>query len=377
MKKSLLLLSAAVLGFSAMAESEDITPKGYIFHESQKMCDMFDQPVHGSNIQNLPGGATITPPIYHFLKGEDLTFKDGFLVVGGGQFHDGQKEGAEALMNEGLQVVDLGGEIGHVFVMTGTATAAKAAAAIKAVSGVDHDIKVPSKDWTNWGNLNFFMDPDKSPTVSDARIKVEIVYNVYAEKINVNAMNNIQFKNNDNGFLNGKFQFEPLSSTDFFKEDPLTEEMTYDPTIWCRYSFITHVADYDEENEKGFTPARICMNFPASANFTLFIREIRFTKLPKEDFDETKYDAEDCEYDATAATKEFITLTPGKSAGVNEVVAEEAATVSVNGNTVIFSAPAVVYNLTGAQVAAGTEATLAKGIYVARIGEKAVKFAVK
>ncbi|MDE6702727.1 MAG: hypothetical protein K2K00_03515, partial [Muribaculaceae bacterium] len=50
MKKTLRLLSAAVLGFSAMAEDVDITPSNYYFNNCEKLP--FDEQTYaGSNLE--------------------------------------------------------------------------------------------------------------------------------------------------------------------------------------------------------------------------------------------------------------------------------------------------------------------------------------
>ena len=377
MKQSLLLLSAAFVAFSGFAADEiDVTRAGYYFYKTGEMCAEAGGGYHGANIQISPDNQQFGANIF-YNYGFDKMYKDGLLVIGGGQYHN-DANGYYKNCKAGLQVVDLGGEVGPclAFVVGDNKVVNEA---VKDASGRDCGITAATTGGLNWFNFNFFTDPDKTPIASDGAIRVRVVCNVFSPAYGThNIVNTVHFKTQENGMKNAN-GYGAITANEFFKKevDPEDEDNTinvYDPTKWLVYEFVDMCPDKDEDKETGYSPMRIVFNLPGSlaAGTTLFIREISFWQVPDKAVDE------DHPFEAAPETHEYITLNMGApTTGISEVVAEETATVSVNGNTAVFNAPAVVYNLTGAQVATGTEATLAKGIYVARIGEKAVKFAVK
>ena len=372
MKKLLLLASVALLGAGSAMAQEDVTPAAYKFYQAETLVPIYPYGVHGANIQavnmgngaqNLPG----TAESWNVLKAGDY-YKDGLLIIGGGQYHAGQAASFD-YVKSGIQLLDLGGTIGKVFALNGNGSQIKEV--LKAKTGTDYNVTAygsNANNTVNWGNLNFFLDPKGTPTASANKLQVKIVYNVFSNVYSTtdNAINNIHFKNMENGTRPEGVAFGAWTLGDCFTENPETEDMEWDPAKWCEYTFVADCPDNDESG-KTYQPMRICMNFPAQLNNrSILIREISVTAISK---------------DAAMTNKEsrnYITLTPGTPAGVNAIVAEgEEVAFNVNGQTVTFSAPATVYNMSGAQVAAGTEVTLSNGMYIARVGAKAVKFVVK
>lgn len=368
MKKVILLSAAALLATGSLFAQEDITPAAYKFYQTNELVSIYPHGVHGANIQGLNGTGDLTNNSAKWTELEaDKYWDNGLLIIGGGQFWN-HSNGYFENFCAGLQLVDLGGEVGKCFTINDPQS--KVVEALKAATGNDYDITAKFAGGINWGNLNFFMDPRNTPYTKANKIEVKIVYNVYANAYSngTNAINNIQPKTIENGMRPSDSNLAAWTAGDNWTEDPDTEEFVWDPTKWCEYTFVTDAPDGAEES-KTYLPMRITMNFPSAIpGMTVFIREIRFTAVSAE----TPV--------TTTATKEFITLNPGKpvSAGLNNIaVADNDFNFSVNGNTVSFSAPAEVYNMSGVKVAQGKEVNLSAGLYIARVGSKAAKVLVK
>lgn len=367
MKKVLLLAAVALMGSTNLMAQEDVTPAAYKFFQANELCPIYPKGVHGANLQQVwdETGKAISLPAgqqWTILEG-DKYFSDGLLIIGGGQFGNPANQHYENF-KAGLQLVDLGGEIGKCFTFNGVTS--NVVEALKAATGNDYDITAKGSAG-NWGNMNFFMDPRNTPFTKLNKIEVKITYNVYANAYSnsANAINNIQPKTIENGMRPSDSALAPWTAADNWIEDPDTEEFVWDPSRWCEYTFVTDAPDGSEES-KSYLPMRMALNFPGSLNnMTIFIREIKFTAVSAE----TPV--------TINATKEFITLRPGMPAGVKGIEVADDFTFSVNGNTVSFSADAEVFNMAGAKVAQGREVSLAKGLYIARTGAKAVKVLVK
>lgn len=371
MKKSLLLLGAAFFAFNGFAEDVDITPSGYYFYKTGEMCAEAGGGYHGANIQTAPDGKQFAANLF-YEYGFDQMYDNGLLVIGGGQYHNSAND-YYVNTKAGFQIVDLGGEVGPclTFVYNDNTAVNEA---LKEATGRDCGVTAATAGALNWFNLNFFTDPNNTPVASQGSIRVRVVCNVFSPKYGTgNIVNNVHFKTQENGMKGDGYG--AITANEFFKKtvDPENEDNTinvYDPTKWLEYEFVSVCPDKTEDKEFGYSPMRLVLNLPAGApaeGTTIFIREISFWQTDAE-FDEKQ-----------AETHDYITLNMGEAtpAGISDVVVNDAANYSVNGNIVTFTVPAVVYTLTGAKVATGTSATLAKGVYVATVGGKAVKFAVK
>lgn len=367
MKKVVLLAAMALIGTGALLAQEDITPAAYKFYQADELVPIYPHGIHGANLQginstgDLPGNAST----WTVLEA-DKYWKDGLLIIGGGQYWN-HEAGHFGNVCAGLQLVDLGGEIGKCFTFNDANS--NVVEALKAATGYDYEITAKTGGTFTWGNLNFFMDPKNTPYTKANKIEVKITYNVYANNYGNgdNAVNTVQPKTMENGMRPSDSANAAWTAGDNWVEDPDTEEFVWDPTRWCEYTFITDAPDGSDEG-KTYLPMRIAINYPGGiAGKTIFIREIRFTAISPDAIV------------TNSATKNFITLHPGKpSSGVKGIEsADNNFTFSVNGNTISFSAAAEVFNMAGAKVAQGKEVTLAKGLYVARVGGKAAKVLVK
>ena len=365
MKKLLLFASAALVGSVTMvAEEIDITPKNYHFNQATAL-PIYNHGVHGANIQGVTTTNDITPPIFANLKAEEQ-WDNGLLVIGGGQFHN-HDNGYYNNMVKGLQLVDLGGEVGQVLVWVGQGFDLKGT--LKAATGYDYDITAECGGGLNWGNLNFFTDPKNTPTAKEGFIRTTITYQVIAPVnggvvSDAAAMNNVQFKTDQNGT---KASGGAWAAKDNFGYDENLEEDVYDPSIWVEYSIEGECPDSEESTD--FFPMRATLNFPGSiaSGIAFIIKDITFTQVTE----------------GTPSTEQKtkkVTYTMGEVSGVKNITADKTFTFSVNGNAVTFSADAEIYTIAGVKVAAAAatqSVSLGTGMYIARSGDKAVKFVVK
>lgn len=381
MKKILLLASVALVSCGAMmAEEIDITPKNYHFNDAVTL-PIFNHGVHGANIQGITSTNDITAPIWENIKGDEQ-YNNGLLVIGGGQYwnHD---NGFYYNVVNGLQLVDLGGEVGQVLAWVGADMDINAV--LKAATGEDYNITAKCTGGFNWGNLNFFTDPKNTPTKKNGGfIRTTITYQVVSPVVDgtvsgANAMNNVQFKTNENGMTG--YSTTPWNAPQNFGYDEDEEEDVYDPSCWIEYSMDGLCPD-TETDEAGapvgnnYFPMRAVLNYPGdiSGNIAFFIKDITFTHVTE---GEPEYAAGSVGGEAGIVKK---TYKMGAPAGVNKINADSKLTLSVNGKVVTFGAKAEVYNLAGAKVAVADAAqgiSLPAGVYVARSGEKAMKFVVR
>lgn len=352
-----------------MADEIDITPKNYHFNQATTL-PIFNHGVHGANIQGITSTNDITAPIFQNLKAEEQ-WNNGLLVIGGGQYHN-HDNGYYNNVVAGLQLVDLGGEVGKVLAWVGDGIDVNGI--LKDATGYDYNLKAKCTGGLNWGNLNFFTDPKNTPTAKDGFIRITITYQVIAPVSDdgtvdaSNAMNNVQFKTDENGM---KADGGAWNAPQNYGYDEDEEMDVYDPSTWMEYTIEGVCPDSDEG--KDYFPMRAVLNFPGTiaSNIAFFIKDLSFTHVTE---------------GAPAATSASTCLITkktykmGEPSGINAVVADNAVAYTVDGNTVTFAADADVYTTAGVQVAhaaTNTGVTLSNGIYVARAGEKAVKFVVK
>lgn len=362
MKKILLLAGAALLGTSAMvAEDIDITPKAYRFNNCTEL------PIHPDMTFK---GANHEIGTWAKIEGEKH-WKDGLITF----VNNNPGAGATDMLIKGLQLVDLGGEVGKVLCYANTGSDVNAA--LKAITGYDYNIVLPEKGGPFF-KLNFFMDPKQTPTKDAGNIKVKMTYHVYCPSSET-ALSTKKFIEKayfvtdqcgtpDGTVENGNTTSSVLMSDAWvYNEDEETD--TYDPTIWHTMEWVSFCPEKD--GDTNFAPLYVkteISNFMTKS--VLFIKEITFTQTS----------------DATTPGQrkiETIHLSMGEpgAAGINDVVADAADfTYSINGNEATFSSDTEIFAISGAKVAnapAAQSVSLAKGLYVARVGAKAVKFVVK
>lgn len=272
MKKQLLSVAAFLFAGSLFAqENVDVTPTKYKFA---------NQPVGKLEISKFYTGANISAPCDALI--EEL-YNDGLLVVAGGQFANTAQPYATDLQN-GVSIVDLGGEVGKVMCVNGVNSN------YNTLYGMDY---AKCTGGLNWFNFNWFMDPQNTPVDGSAEnpnIRVRVVMNIYANTLNegdvlvdkaymVTNQGNVlpENSNTDEGVAVATGAFAELDEDG----EPVVDEeenYVYDPTKWMVYEWDTYCPN---DPETPGAPLRLKMEIKAGplAAATLFIKEISFTKL--------------------------------------------------------------------------------------------------
>ena len=153
----------------------------------------------------------------------------------------------------------------------------------------------------------------------------------------------------------------------------------WDPTKYMIYEFDANFSD--GSYMKALKLAFQNNNTPSLDTYAIFIKKIEFVLCSSDGGDAisstpTVYFEEGPSYEYFT-----VSMTNDIGTGITSVAADAAEPVyTVNGQNVTFEAGAQIYSITGALVDVaqpGETMTLAKGFYVARVGNKGVKFAVK
>lgn len=368
MKSKTLLLLAAFAGmqFTAVAE-EDITPSRYLF--SEQAVGRFT--VNATNAgANPPAGWTV--PVENF--------NNGFLVLAGGPaVFTGLEAAQPAAIQEGLNIVDLGGTIGKVLVLRGKSSAYSAGTAMGAgYNGA-------------WFNMNFYADKTKTPTIKQfvdegmttaeatkkATVRVRLVFSIAENTISNTGSflgkfytSNAQNNTSPSDFnTHSPFPSDAFQATDEYG-DPLPNdegEAYYDPTKWMLYEFDTTVP------EPAGLPNRLKIELTATTgNGTLLIKELRFIKEPTGD----------------PVTRKMETYTPGTT-GLNFLKSlSQELQLAVDGHAVQLlnvaaGSPVNVYDATGRAVknfiaeSDNDHFELATGLYIIRSGRMSAKISVR
>ncbi|WP_455586772.1 T9SS type A sorting domain-containing protein [Bacteroides sp.] len=347
MKRGLLFSAAMLLTAASVVAQTDITPSRYKFADQPVGPYVFDY-LHlgGSN----PGAAD-----FQAVRDD---FPEGCFMFGGAKVtYTSMDVAATKALQAGINIVDLGGNVGKVFCFRGKDS--------------KYEIGNPTTETPNWFNLNFFTDPARTPLSADAgatnKIRVRIVYSAYKNTIALatsilkfycsTAGNNVipAGDNNDkNLVLSEDFAARDADGDLDIDEN---ENYFYDPTRWAVYEFDTWVP------EEAGAPTRLKMEFPAAGDYTIFIKELQFltdvTGDPKK--------------------KEIVTYTPNPTS-VKEVLGDSQIFYVIDGNNVTFADNAEIYAVSGAKVANATASnpiTLNKGFYIAKVGQKTAKLSIK
>lgn len=368
MKKLFLLAGLAALA-AAPAMAEDVTPANYHFNQATAL-PIFSEPVHGANIQAVvinEQNINIAAPVFDNLvanAGAGEEYNGGLIVLGGGQLHAANRAGYE-VMKSAMNLVNLGGEVGQVLAIVGANCDVKDV--LKAKTGFDYDIKKGNGGDHPWANINFFTDPNNTPTFDAATgegqiLRAKITYNVYNPeredgKLNdaFNIGNNIQFKSQQNAFRSGDDAGGEITTNTSFKYDDEEEANTYDPTMWNTMVMEYMVAPEDEE-KGAHAPARLVINIPGncaaiSGNCALFIKDITF------EGDETN--------------KDYTTVAGEKVPTLQTFAIGDPSVSAVKGLEADENAPVEFFNLQGIRVA-----NPENGIFIRRQGNKTVKVAL-
>lgn len=368
MKKSL-LLCAAMLSMSAVAfAQDDITPSNYYFNNAESFS-------YGPVAYT---GANIGSPVWTTIGGDDI-WNNGLCVAVGGQFGN-EAQPYFTDLKAGTQLVNLGGEVGQVWCLSGKNSQINAKLDELGYTDIPEIQNCTGE--LNWFNLNWFTDPNNTPEAKDGYIHVKIVLNVFSNGMpDENIINKIYAVTDQGGVRpvqdDSGDGFSNIKANEFFKEmDGMPgvpeldgdNNMVWDPNKWMVYEWDIDCPDADDAAK--YSPLRLKMEMAQGmlVNSTVFIKEINLTKyagIP------TVYLERD---------KSYETYTIGAGDGSVKKLEANALTYTQNGETVTFAQDANVYSAAGVQVAAakaGMPVALAKGFYVANAGGKSVKFIVK
>lgn len=354
--KKILLLAAGAMVFTA-AQAEDITPKGYNFPLAT-----------GLNISNFHNAtAHIT---WDEVKGAEA-WNDGLIGISGAQM--GNAAVATAI-KEGIQLVDLGGEIGQVLCINGYNSNAQNIFNTTYSSNIA--LKTIDNSWCGWFNLNFFFHPDMVPLQENNSLRITMVYNVYKnETMAGNVGNQIYTITSSNNVVpeGDKRANYPLVADNFQKmieiggvEIPDQGDdgnPIWDASKWCEMTWDTYLPDADG------APLKLKLEIKPGElnNSAIFIRSIKLETIP----------AASEEYTAERKIS-YLSLNPKGTDGIADAIAE--ADFNLNGNEATFNAAATVYNLCGQKVAtaaAGETIALPRGLYIANCGARSSKLIVK
>lgn len=374
MRKTYLLIATALFGVSTMSAivEEDITPKGYDFNSLSEF----------HYLETAYTGANLPVPVWKSIGG-DAAWNDGICAVAGGQFGNTAQPYFTDL-KAGTSLVDLGGEVGKVFCISGMNS--KINDKLKELYGVE--MNIPScTGGLNWFNINWLTDPKNTPVGNGetSQIRVRLVMNVYANSLSEanNIVNSAYAVVNEGGINpsgNNTAAGTAITTGEFckhYEDDPDTPEedengnLIWDPTRWLVYEFDTWCPEDDEGTV--FYPIRLKMEMaqPNLGGATIFIKEVKFLKV-------TENDAPI--FGTRAREYKTYKINPTISSVVENTIVDTQLGYAVNGNNVTFDNDAQVYTISGVKVAeavAGQSVELAKGFYVATSGEKSVKLVVR
>ena len=359
MKKRFLLASAAALIMAANVSAQtDITPSRYKFSNQEVGLYQIDYVNAGANPANA-------------LPAVVENFNNGFVMLAGAPpIYTGIDSDGAKTVQSGLNIVDLGGTVGKVLCWKG------------ADCTYDKGIAMNS-DFTDirWFNLNFYTDPANTPyaakfgegddAIEKAKIRVRLVFSYTQNVLNNNTLFKMYASTYSNdvvpkGDADGNGNHTNFRSSDFCLLDEdgdpgvdRDENMVYDPTRWMIYEFDTWAAA-----ETG-VPTRLKMEMQVDELKTgvLFIKELSFTT----------------DITGEPVRREYVTYTPDAPDNIVSQILDKVL-YSLDGDAVTFFEDAVIYTVSGAKIAnvrANNAIRLDKGFYVAKVGQKSVKIAVK
>lgn len=366
-KNLLGLFIAICFAFTTFAQ-EDITPSRYDFAKQPVGQYKLDTTYNAAN-----PAANWTPPIEKF--------KDGYVVLAGAPAHITGLDAPQVVgFQQGLSIVDLGGEIGKVLCLQG-----------KDSKYEFSTYKVGDGYVGAWCNLNFYLDKEKTPTVAEfkkkglsdeeaaeaAKVRVRMVFSVAENEISIteSILSKFYTSNNQNNVSPALATVPSSYPSDFFQVtdefgDPEPNEdgeAYYDPTKWLIQEMDITVPEVSGH------PARLKIELLGGRihNGTLLIKEIKFTKNPTGD----------------PKTKELV-IYKGSGANVPTITSENGIKLSIEGKAVTIydlkhATTIQVYNTLGQTVkSVNTDSNsftfnLSQGIYILKVNGKSAKVLIK
>lgn len=312
MKKLLLFGAAALATLGAMAqEGTDITPKNYHFNTATDLPFLKTWYHNGANFDaKLDGG------IWQHYTQLAEGYNDGLIVIASG----GQAQANFNNYANGVQFIDLGGEVGQVLAFVGSKPNPTTEQTVKELL---KEYYLPNVDWDNVTTpeggvagytFNIFSDPNNTPTRANGFIRVKLTMNVFtadydAGQAAFTSVYPVDNQGNNNIFLSttGKgssVTINPEKVTNLYAIHPdnhvLYEQReyegqvvnrpvsnkydggyTWDPSKWVEYEFDINCLEPDEDGLIA-TPVRIKMQSSASdatRAMAYFFKDISFTQM--------------------------------------------------------------------------------------------------
>lgn len=357
MKKNLLLAAMIAASLSASAQ-KDITPKAYQF-ANRAVGEQLQ-------VQDAVGGWNSNAFSSDEIKK---------LAPEGGLVSLNASEDKAKVMNASC-IVDLGGNVGHVLAFAGASmdglNEAFAANGLGAV-------KDAPQGTVGQFQLNFYTDPETTPGASV--VQADIVVNAWGTNTEAsqNVWDNFYYMTSDNSVNpnnSNDWKANALAITDFCQVDEEGDLVTddeenpiYDPNRWMRYT--TYVGTLGEGGQYSNAIKAKLWTGPNFGNVVLFIKELSFKT--------TELTTASEEFKSQNNHKRTVeTYNPDPNKVTNAIKNIQAAkNFSVANGTFTSPVAADVYTLEGKKVLSGTQGKLTPGVYVAKINNVSVKFAVK
>lgn len=276
MKKAILLSAALLCGMATFAqEGTDVTPANYKIGTPGVQLPLANNPGFLNNI-NIAGAN-----VWDAINGNKY-WNNGLVLIGSG---GGMTEAQWQDFMDSWNYVNFGGEIGRTACfITSKCT----------IADVLNDL-APSRadEWDNLnmitnqyggGAINFFMDPNNSPTTGFIRVK--FVFNIYNNDFSGGAfIQSFGMRGNQNNNASDGHVQDLMPGT-AFNNDVCMDENTgeWDPTRWVEMYYDFLIPGNDEDGTS-YIPPRIKMFFQggqATKESAMFFKEISFTHFEGE-----------------------------------------------------------------------------------------------
>lgn len=300
MKKQLLLGAALMTAVGAFAQT-DITPANYKVGNAGVQLPFYQIPDPGENPAPLLNNINIGVPVWTTLE-DGKQYNDGLVLLGSGggmtyvQWQD---------FMDSWNYINFGGEIGRVACWITKDSKIQDVLGNYAPERADEwsDLHVITNQYGG-GAINFFTDPNNTPT--DGFIRAKVVMNIYNNNMDGNAIFNsispVGNQNNAKSTWGDSEQTQsPMPGTQINNDACMDENSgDWDPETWVEVMIDFTVPEADEDGTS-YVPYRLKFQMnggQATAESAIFIKEVSFTH----------YSDGDPEY-LLAPSVKYITLT--------------------------------------------------------------------
>lgn len=371
MKKVLLTVLGSAMAVMAGAQvtPQRVTPAGYDFNiadgsiiENAYASDMAGVMATVANSKVT----TQTKWLNNIFPAGFWNDEIGYMAIFGGQ---ADKSSTTNLKN-GLQMVDLRGDVGRTLAFIGSNVKDQVNAELAKHNLPELTTSITANGWLN---VHFMLQGPSQRWDANRKMRLRIIANVYNGNVKTQWDHQqraglVVFENTNSLHAD----HHKAASNDWRKHESLNEG-DWNLQKWVIYEY--------EFTSNTIVNNNISLQFAAGAvnNMALFIKEITVEYM-----DEPAAAANMVAAQADEAPAFFInTYFPavgGEPTGVADIEADNTFNVTVAGAEATFTADATVYGIDGRAVAtakAGVPVALAKGVYIAASQSKTIKFAVR